>query len=42
MKLASVLVGEKYRQNSFLNFFRNLNPSKQEVNREIFYKRAFR
>ena len=42
MKLAAVLSGEKYRKNGFLDFFRNLNPSKQEVNREIFYKSAFK
>ncbi len=42
MKLAAVLIGQKYRENGFLDFFRNLNPSKQEVNREIFYKSVFR
>ena len=42
MKLAAVLTGEKYKPGGFLNFFRNLNPSKQEINREIFYKNVFR
>ena len=42
MKLAAVLSGEKYKKNGFLDFFRNLNLSKQEVNREIFYKSSFK
>jgi len=42
MKLAAVLVGEKYKPKGILNFFKSLNPSKQEVNREIFYTRVFK
>ena len=42
MRLAAVLTGEKYRENSFLDFFRSLKPSRQEVNREIFYKNVFK
>lgn len=40
-KLASVLVGEKYRERSVLEFFRKITPSRQEINREIFYKSIF-
>lgn len=40
-KLAAVLVGEKYKQKSLKDFFRNLTPKRQEINREIFYKRVF-
>ncbi|MDP3992180.1 MAG: AAA family ATPase [Nanoarchaeota archaeon] len=42
MKLAASLMGEKYRKNAFQNFFSNLFPTRQDINREIFYKRAFR
>jgi len=42
MKLAAVLTGEKYKPRGFLNFFKNLVPSRQEVNREIFYKNVFK
>ncbi|MEK6840391.1 MAG: AAA family ATPase [Nanoarchaeota archaeon] len=42
MKLAAVLSGEKYSPGGFLNFFRNLYLSKQDVNREIFYKSVFK
>ena len=42
MKLAAVLVGEKYKPHGFLNFFRSLSPSKPDVNREIFYRNVFR
>lgn len=40
-KLASALSGEKYRTSSVLDFFRKLTPSRQEINREIFYKEIF-
>ena len=39
-KLAGVLAGEKYRQ-PVKDFFKKLTPSRQEINREIFYKRVF-
>lgn len=42
MKLAATLLGEKYSRNRFDNFLRNLFPRKQDINREIFYKRAFK
>lgn len=42
MKLAAVLTGGKYRINSFFDFFKKIVPSKQEVNREIFYKNVFK
>jgi len=42
MKLAAVLTGEKYKTNSFLSFFKNLVPPKQEINRELFYHRVFK
>jgi septum site-determining protein MinD len=41
MKLAAALTGQKYEGNKFLSFFRNLTPSRQEINREIFYKNVF-
>ncbi len=40
-KLAGILIGEKYKGNSFADFFRT-NLKKQEVNREIFYDSYFR
>lgn len=40
-KLAAVLAGEKYHQRTLKDFFR-FHPSRQEVNREIFYKRVFK
>ncbi len=42
MKLAASLIGEKYRKNSFRNLFNNLFPTRQDINREIFYKKVFR
>jgi len=42
MKLAASLIGEKYRKNVFKSFFNNLFPTRQDINREIFYKRIFR
>lgn len=41
-KLAGVLVGEKYKQTSLRDFFRKLTPSRQEINREIFYNSVFK
>ncbi|MBM3228274.1 hypothetical protein FJZ20_00070 [Candidatus Pacearchaeota archaeon] len=41
-KLAAVLTGEKYKQASLLDFFRKLTPSRQEINREIFYRELFK
>ena len=42
MKLAATLSGEKYKPNGFLNFFKNMAPSRQEINRELFYKNVFK
>lgn len=42
MRLAAVLVGEKYNQKKLKNFFKKLAPSRQEINREIFYHRVFK
>lgn len=42
MQLAATLVGEKYKQSNFLNFFGFLAPTKQEVNREMFYHNVFK
>jgi len=41
-KLAAALVGKKYKQSTLKDFFRRLVPSRQEINREIFYKRVFK
>jgi len=40
-KLAAVLIGEKYNENKLKNIFRKITPKRQEINREIFYKRVF-
>ena len=40
-KLAAVLIGEKYNPFRVKNFFR-ITPKRQEINREIFYKRVFK
>ncbi|GAG76423.1 unnamed protein product, partial [marine sediment metagenome] len=40
-KLAAVLVGEKYRPRRFRDRLR-ITPKRQEINREIFYKRVFK
>ncbi|MGA2130446.1 MAG: AAA family ATPase [Candidatus Pacearchaeota archaeon] len=43
MKLAATLSGEKYSgKPSFMNFFRGFIPTKQDVNREIFYEGFFK
>ncbi|RLG14975.1 hypothetical protein DRN69_03650 [Candidatus Pacearchaeota archaeon] len=39
-KLAATLIGEKYNPFSFKNLFKN--PSRQEINREIYYERFFK
>lgn len=41
-KLAATLMGEKYSGSGIMDFFRSLTPSKQDVNREIFYQRMFK
>ncbi len=41
-KLASALAGQKYKQSKLKNFFRKITPKRQEINREIFYRRAFK
>ena len=43
-KLAATLVGEKYKPNmfnDFADFFRKVFPERQDVNRELYYKRVF-
>ena len=40
-KLAGVLVGEKHKPFSIRNFFK-FTPKRQDINREIFYERAFK
>lgn len=41
-KLAAVLVGEKYRPGfTFKEIFGRISPSREEINREIFYKSVF-
>ena len=39
-KLAATLIGEKYRPFRWREIFR-INPTRQEINREIFYERVF-
>ncbi len=41
-KLASALIGQKYEQTKMKNLFKKITPKKQEINREIFYKSAFK
>ena len=41
-KLAGVLIGQKYKQTKLKRIFGWVNPKKQEINREIFYKRVFK
>lgn len=40
-KLAAVLIGEKYKPTRLKGIFGWINPKKQEINRELFYKRVF-
>jgi len=42
MRLASVLVGERYNDNNLKKFLRWINPEKQEVNRILFYENLFK
>jgi len=41
-KLAGVMIGERYKQSTLKDLFRKLTPNRQEINREIFYKSAFK
>jgi len=41
-KLASALIGQKYKQTRLRDFFSKITPKRQEINREIFYKRIFK
>lgn len=41
MRLASTLVGEKYKPIKLKTFLSWINPPKQEINRTIFYERVF-
>jgi len=41
-KLAGILVGQKYKPTKLKRIFGWVNPKKQEINREIFYKRVFK
>ena len=41
-KLAAVLLGQKYKQTKLKRIFGWVNPKKQEINREIFYKSVFK
>lgn len=41
MKLASLLVGEKYKPSNIYEFFSRVSPSRQEINREIYYESLF-
>ena len=40
-KLASALIGQKYPQAKLKDIFKKITPKKQEINRELFYKRVF-
>lgn len=39
-KLAATLIGEKYKPSKLKNLFK-ITPKRQDINREIFYKRVF-
>ncbi len=41
MKLASLIVGEKYSPQSFRKFFSWISPERQEINRQIYYESLF-
>jgi len=41
-KLAGVLIGQKYKPTKLKRVFGWVNPKKQEINREIFYKSVFK
>jgi septum site-determining protein MinD len=40
-RLAAALIGERYKPVKLKRFFRWINPKKQDINREIYYKRMF-
>jgi septum site-determining protein MinD len=40
-KLAGVLIGEKYKETKLKDLLGKITPKRQEINREIFYKRVF-
>ncbi len=40
-KLAAAMVGEKYSEKKIKSLFKKISPKKQEINRELFYKRVF-
>ncbi len=40
-KLAATIIGEKYKPVRVRRFFRWINPRKQDINREIFYRSLF-
>ncbi len=42
MKLAAILTGEKYQKTRIADFFRKMVPTRQDINREIFYKGFFK
>lgn len=42
MKLASVLLGQKYNPTKLKRIFGWINPKKQEINRELFYNSVFK
>ncbi|MBU2503916.1 MAG: AAA family ATPase [Nanoarchaeota archaeon] len=41
-KLAAVMIGEKYKPARLRDFFRKLTPSREEINREVFYESSFK
>lgn len=40
-KLAGVLIGEKYKEKSFMGLLRRVTPKRQDINREIYYESVF-
>ncbi len=40
-KLAACLIGEKYNPLRWREIFQNISPKRQEINRELFYRRVF-
>src|SRR3989344_3020942 len=41
-KLAAMMIGEKYKPFIFKELFNLISPSRQDINREIFYERVFK
>ncbi len=41
-RLAAALIGEKYKKHKLRNFFKWINPRKQDINRMIYYDGLFR